>query len=491
MQGYNAYYGNPFASEAGVDPGFRRFAGQHMFEAHYTEGRTTEDGRYFVPDGFDVLPNSGCKIDFAAESEYKVSDYKKSLETKASFHAGLFGASFSASSDYKSFHEETHSSKRRAITSAAQCTQFTVTRRTYEKPTFTKDWNNAIATLPSDFGDGSAYFDFLDAFGTHMMTGQVLGSRFGFTAYFDQKGWATVANTGVDVKTAAGYEGKFKAGGSLEHGKEEDAQKAFESSASSLHMITLGKQPIDYDPVKWANAVNEEPMPIWYELDSICNLIDDHQKQSNCNRALGKSEYCTKRVKGERHAVDSCEEPPADPACLWHMDCHGTDACVEYRCYETAEVRQYWHGGDHDWSSHVAPAWSGQRDDTGKFGLPFYAFTSAVPGAQQVHQYWHDGDRDWSFHFPPAWSGERDDTGKFGPPFYAFTSALSGAKQVNQYWHDGDRDWSSLFPPAWSGQRDDTGKFGPPFYAFELEDLTSSAHVRGEEEHFGNRTVVV
>ena len=58
FHGYNIFKGDPL-SKTGTDPGFLSTA---IFEESYSEGGTSEDGAYPLPDGVDPLSEPVCRF---------------------------------------------------------------------------------------------------------------------------------------------------------------------------------------------------------------------------------------------------------------------------------------------------------------------------------------------------------------------------------------------------------------------------------------------
>jgi len=195
-----------------------------------------------------------------------------------------------------------------------------------------ENFEAGLRSLPAEFGDGEAYFDFLDTFGTHYVTSMAFGSRFGFTSFFTEEAWHKVQKTGVQVDVAASYEGLVKAGGSVDTSSKKQAQQAFDESQQGYKMISLGAQPVRGDPIAWAQQVVEEPMPVTYELSRLCDVIYDGMwaQKKNCYYALSKEQYCTKRVMA-RGDVGSCADA-IDGNCAFDLDCQGGEECVFGAC---------------------------------------------------------------------------------------------------------------------------------------------------------------
>jgi len=426
-QGYNIFYGNPKPTKtAGADPGFSQFAGSSIFQHTYTGGHTTADGRYLIPDGFDLQVDFGCALDFTSFSTSKASEYTSDLKVDVVGSGSYDGVSFSASVDYQGFAKRTSSSKQRMVSSTAECAVYKAGLQTYSKPNLTDNFVTASSQLPADYGHGNTYFDFIDAFGTHYPVEVVFGSRYGFISYFDEAGWTSVEKTNISVEVAASYDGVVKAGGNLSTQSEKTAQQAFSSSHKYFSIVSLGTPPTKGDPVQWAQQVVQEPMPIRYTLVSVCTAVPENRRD-NCNRAMFPGEYCTKRLLQSRHAVSTCNEV-LDLQCLWDRDCGTGEVCSEKNQCETAprqEVRAYWHGWNSAWSFHFPPAADGEEDQTNKYWAPFYAYDTQMHGTKEVRAYWHSGNGAWSFHFPPAADGEEDQTNKYWAPFYAYDTLSS------------------------------------------------------------------
>ena len=60
-RGYDALKGNP--STSSVDPGFR----SEIFKFTYEKGKTTQDGKYIIPDQAEVYDRTSCSLDAVAK----------------------------------------------------------------------------------------------------------------------------------------------------------------------------------------------------------------------------------------------------------------------------------------------------------------------------------------------------------------------------------------------------------------------------------------
>merc|ERR1712110_371857 len=100
------------------------------------ESKTTGDGRYLLPDGFDAVSNLGCALSFASSTAFKSSDYTSQLEVSVKATAKYLPAAFEGSSDYKNFYQRTTSSKQRQVSSVARCAAYTAFVNAHKRAAF-------------------------------------------------------------------------------------------------------------------------------------------------------------------------------------------------------------------------------------------------------------------------------------------------------------------------------------------------------------------
>jgi len=253
--------------------------------------------------------------------------------SKSGFHIPLI-ARFSASSDYNEFFERMSQSKERLVSSTAECVVYDAAMDLYAKPPVTSDFSLAIKQLPALYGDGEAFFDFLDNFGTHTVQKAKMGSRYGFNSYFREMSWTNVERYHTSVTHAASVFGFYHATGQSNTSTEVNI---FKENMDGFKEISLGvKPPLFGDAKAWAAQVVREPMPISYELTTICESISDASKKASCKKAQTRGEYCTKRLKEKRKVISDCTNIPYF-GCLWDGDCQ-KGVCVDYKCSTNPEA---------------------------------------------------------------------------------------------------------------------------------------------------------
>lgn len=207
LDGYDIYFGNP--ARTGVsgsvpDPGFKH---QPIFEASYSEGNVTPDGRFKIPDGMDVISCGGdCSMQFTSKSMSGLQSYTSSLDVKASVEGSGWGAKFSASVDYRHVESSTKSSKSLFTHSEISCCAYTASILEYSPPAFSKNFLAGVKTLKTQY-DQKMYRKFIDTFGTHYVKIANMGATYGQQSEVSSSAWKQMEENGVNIKVSAGYSG--------------------------------------------------------------------------------------------------------------------------------------------------------------------------------------------------------------------------------------------------------------------------------------------
>ena len=164
FQGYNLIKGNPLDPK-GSDPGFTTL---NIFQAEYTENKQTYDGRYTMPDRTDGTKQESCTMTASSETMHTQTQYKDTLNVKASASVtggtAVWSASFSASTEYNRVSDVLKSNDKSVIKSESTCTVYGAAMHSNPPPQFTDNFFNNLKALGDDNPD---YAGFLDKFGTH------------------------------------------------------------------------------------------------------------------------------------------------------------------------------------------------------------------------------------------------------------------------------------------------------------------------------------
>lgn len=313
--GYDIFKGNPH-STGQSDPGFKG----KVLELSYDDGATTVDQQYVIPDKTDARGAVLCNSGFEASKIYGAQSFYHSLSVEAETDFGAFGASFSASTSYKSVTSDTSSHNRMYSEVKATCSVYKVRTQSYDPPKATDDFTRGVQSLPESFDDGSAqeFYDFIDNFGTHVMTAVEMGGRYGHRLEFTQESWTHMHETGTDVDVAARYAGIVSAGASCDTSEQTRTGQEFTQSSFSESIYNLGGQ-YSKSVADWTQTVKEDPMPIKYTLHRLDEVLTTSYMPGLNGSIL------TSRKDGLKAAVDnyceklhadnllsSCDVPPAD-----------------------------------------------------------------------------------------------------------------------------------------------------------------------------------
>eukprot|EP01126_Amoeba_proteus_P001912 TRINITY_DN10592_c0_g2_i4.p1 TRINITY_DN10592_c0_g2~~TRINITY_DN10592_c0_g2_i4.p1 ORF type:complete len:522 (-),score=74.41 TRINITY_DN10592_c0_g2_i4:155-1720(-) len=312
--GYDLMQGNPTPTSS-VDPGFRL---RNIFLFDYSSGGVTADGRYSIPDNTSLVPLQSCSLDFQSSTITGETSYKNSIEQSVTVEGGAFGATFSASVDYKQVSSGTNTNKEIYLITEGLCSVYVATLNPFVLPSLHPGFIKTVSLLNDEYNQ-TQYLEFIQYFGTHYFTAMTMGARYGYYSTITQDGWTRLESNGVTVSAAASYSGAFSIGvKSLTDVQKEEAQK-FDSEKTSWKAFSLGsKPPSDASVNSWAQQAIDQPAPIAYAIDSISSLLTTQNfaenlfnitaKKANMDRALG--EYCN--YLQQIGQVTSCVGPSGD-----------------------------------------------------------------------------------------------------------------------------------------------------------------------------------
>lgn len=273
VRGYNILYGNPISSPStGTDPGIRIFP---TFVTNYDSGMITSDGKWAVPDGLFFIITISCVIEFNSEESRSSSSYMNSLTNEVSADGKYFGAYFKANVKVSSKIEELHEASYSYVKSQAVCSYYKGSIFPDLPPRLTPQ---ILATMKkcSDNPTDDNFKNLVELFGTHYIAHGVMGSKFGSESKLSTEKYEELQKNGINVGTAAGFEGRFSAGFQQETDSQREQREAFENARESKFSYTYGTQmPADGSPGTWASQTSQTPMLINIELTSISELLTD------------------------------------------------------------------------------------------------------------------------------------------------------------------------------------------------------------------------
>jgi len=327
--GYNLVLGDPSgSSETLQDPGWVILP---AIQLTYLLNKTTSDGRYQVPDQVVVIPALSCAFESSAETSTQLSDYQNTLKVDVSvsggYNGGLVSAAFSASAGFQEASQEITNQNLVIIYTKSVCQTYEAKLLAFSPiPNVTENFRALVAQLPLDDDDPIVYWEFIATFGTHYSQGINMGAKAVIQYLLSSISYQNLQSQDVDVSVGASlsYLGAF----GMVINNDTTGYKdyvAFKNSISSQTTMGIGALPPVQSNVTswyaWEQSINNEPVPMQYDLASIANLLNEDlfpndpnilQKQANLLAAL--ETYCG--------AVPHCFSPPPPPPTPtnWTMD---------------------------------------------------------------------------------------------------------------------------------------------------------------------------
>ena len=203
LDGYDILKGNPLTTGTTPDPGYR----QAIFDASYT-GKVTADQRYKIPDGMEIKSCSGsCSMSFGSSLISGAQKYQSTLEEKASADFNGWGASFSASVDYKTVSTSTKNESTFVTQSDVSCCAYVTSILHYDPPPLTKNFLTGVNSLPTNY-EKSTYREFINNFGTHYIKDATMGALYGQQSFISSESWGKMVEQDIKIGVSAGYSGK-------------------------------------------------------------------------------------------------------------------------------------------------------------------------------------------------------------------------------------------------------------------------------------------
>ena len=396
--GYDVIFANPHPTEskASIDPGYRN----HIFDLSYC-GELTADHRYQVPENVTVRKQVSGQLHFNVHVINSTKEFTKVLGksyqvgsgTSATSNGstssdsswimkivgegmglvadrvnpiagriargigsllgnfgtitsetveGSNGLAFSGSRDFKHVTNEINSNFKKIVETSATCTVYKATLNQYAFPTLNRNFKIAVETFPTDdleeIDEGDErYVNFFREYGTHMVSGVLMGASYGERYTIDEKNWQVMASRNFDWKSAASRYTEQNicksTSRSLTQNSADDCDNrqwnqsgtytasdgntdntGFSRLMSDRRVFTVGSLPpttLQLD--QWISQTFDNPVPVHLTLDLIVNLLvpkyfpDDPliaKRRAGLLKSL--SQYCEKILQPNGH-VTSCE----------------------------------------------------------------------------------------------------------------------------------------------------------------------------------------
>lgn len=316
--GYDILLGNPHAFNGRSDQGFRH----PVLKQTYTQNHTIGLNSWLVPDNTFAFPVHACSSEFSSDVIRGKRSYYDSVKSSVEANFPLWGAAFSASTEYKQVQSGTSIENSVYVQALATCSVYYVEAKWYTPPQVTDDFLKGLEDLPETFNAGTAsdFYKFLDTFGTHVMSGAEFGGQWGQVSKFSQEAWTNMISSELDISAAATYSGIISAGANVSSASKYSAAQSYMHAAFNQEIFNKGGNYSQTDS-EWAASVQNQPMPIHYHLWSLDDVLQtafmpsgvDATKLASQRQGLQEAlgSYCTTLLDAGQ--VSACSEPGPDP----------------------------------------------------------------------------------------------------------------------------------------------------------------------------------
>eukprot|EP01084_Bolivina_argentea_P193422 331838_1 len=322
--GYNIIKGNPHTT-ANSDIGWLH----PLFSIHNFSDNNVWNN-FIVPNGINVISASTCDGTSSYSSITGTNSYTSSLDESVSVSGGYAGAKFSASTDYQNVYKQTTSNHLVYASAYYKCAVYTASLNfPFDIPSFTANFYDEVDVMPVQYDPNnettvSYFYKFIDEyFGTHYVKKITMGGIFGQLSNMNSYNYSKYTSSDLTISVSASYSalGASAAASSMTNTSKQEAN-SFDSVTNHQSVFNIGGNiPSDGNWAEWQKTLISSPMPTYFELDTISNLITSQYfpdieqiglKQSALQSAI--SAYCSLFALYNPSLSIPCNGSAPDPA---------------------------------------------------------------------------------------------------------------------------------------------------------------------------------
>ena len=300
---YNILIGNPKTTQGEKDPGFTN---ANIFQFTFNQNQTTSDGRYLIPDNTTINAIDSCSFTFSSSTTTDTKSYMESLKVHVDADFSGWGASFSASADYKSVRSSTQNGETVFVSSHAECQSYGAS--VGDAP-LSQEFKGAVYNL-SVTNDTQQYKTFIQTWGTHVASSLIMGGRYGYRSEFSSDNYSSLVSSGFNIKASAGYSGTFSINANVGTDVEKEQADKFEGSRKSYVIYQIGGDPPtsgNGSTTAWIKTVKDNPLPLKYNLVEISTFLYPQYFPNDTN-------INSKRKLWRQAAMEYCDSTVPDSA---------------------------------------------------------------------------------------------------------------------------------------------------------------------------------
>jgi hypothetical protein len=214
-----------------------------IFDGVYTPGHTSADGRFEVPDGYEMTATTLCSGDVSVKEISGEKSLVESQTTEVDSSIGFIKGSFKNSNTFKSLKDKMSKDDSTLNVAKLKCGLYQVSTKKFEMPPFSRNFALAVQRLAGKSGklNASDAADIVDEFGTHYTKSVTMGGTYSSTSRITMQERALLASSGVSFKV--GVEAAFwgaTASLSVLNERQKNESEYFRSFMHDTETRTLG-----------------------------------------------------------------------------------------------------------------------------------------------------------------------------------------------------------------------------------------------------------
>ncbi|XP_052801692.1 macrophage-expressed gene 1 protein-like [Mya arenaria] len=259
-----------------------------IVKLNYSQCRTTDDGRFLLPDGVFTIPLKSSKVETYAELIEHWDNFTSTLSRSVNVHAGLHlshvGISGKFSAEYESVKSRQHYDK--SVTTRIQARYLQYTSKlepdTPVNEAFRKRLYKIAASHMLNRTDQARYDSQLLVrdFGTHVITSIDVGAALVQLDQInvDYMKKSDSHKSSVLASASASFFGVFDFGASYSQSASASQINEYRSQRTSSHVLTYGGpvyRPSNFSANKWSDAVENDLVALDRGGDPIFYLVTD------------------------------------------------------------------------------------------------------------------------------------------------------------------------------------------------------------------------
>jgi hypothetical protein len=227
-----------------VDTGGQRAA---VFRGAYAQGQETVDGRFKVPDGYDMTATTMCSGDVSVNEirgeKSLVESQTTEVELSAAYGNGLIAGSFKNNMAFKKHRDEMSKTSSTLQEAKLKCSLYQVSIQNSNLPPFSVNFANAVQRLASQPGKltASSASSIVAEFGTHYIVRASMGGSYTRLTKTTRQERAKLESSGISIQAAAtaSFWG-VEVGARVLNEKQKSQSEYFSSFASDFSTSSMG-----------------------------------------------------------------------------------------------------------------------------------------------------------------------------------------------------------------------------------------------------------